>query len=66
MTNYMMTDRSLHPLAEPTVESFRAGKLSRREHLASMAALFRVFDVEAEMQKSRQSPPLPLETDLAV
>ena len=63
MTNFMMTDRSLQPLAAPTAESFRAGKLSRREHLASMVALFRVFGVEAELQESRQSPPLPLETD---
>ncbi len=38
MTDFMMTDRSLHPLAEPTAASFRAGKLSRREYLASMAA----------------------------
>ncbi|MEL6337095.1 MAG: ABC transporter substrate-binding protein [Pseudomonadota bacterium] len=39
MTKMMRTGRSLHPLAAPTAESFRHGSLSRREYLASMAAL---------------------------
>ncbi|MCH8166542.1 MAG: ABC transporter substrate-binding protein [Proteobacteria bacterium] len=39
MTKIMMTDRSLHPMAEPVAEDFRAGKLDRREYLATMAAL---------------------------
>ncbi len=39
MTKIMMTDRSLHPMAEPVTEQFKAGKLDRREYLATMAAL---------------------------
>ncbi len=39
MTKMMMTDRALHPMAEPVAEDFKAGKLSRREYLATMAAL---------------------------
>jgi len=39
MTRLMMTDRPLHPMAEPVAESFRAGKLNRREYLATMAGL---------------------------
>ena len=38
MTKMMMTDRSLHPMAEPVAEDFKAGKLNRREYLATMAA----------------------------
>ncbi|MEE8456296.1 MAG: diguanylate cyclase, partial [Limibaculum sp.] len=39
MTKMMMTDRALHPMAGPVAEDFRAGKLDRREYLATMAAL---------------------------
>jgi peptide/nickel transport system substrate-binding protein len=39
MTKMMMTDRSLHPMAEPVAEDFKAGKLDRREYMATMAAL---------------------------
>ena len=39
MTKLMLTDRSLHPLAKPIAEGFRAGRASRREFLATMAAL---------------------------
>ncbi len=39
MTKLMMTDRSLHPMAEGVAEQFRAGKMNRREYLATMAAL---------------------------
>jgi len=35
----MLTNRPLHPVAGKIAESFRAGRLSRREFLASMAAL---------------------------
>jgi peptide/nickel transport system substrate-binding protein len=38
MATFMLTDRSLHPLAEPTAESFKKGHLNRREYLATMAA----------------------------
>ena len=38
MTRMMMTDRSLHPMARPTAEDYKAGKLNRREYLATMAA----------------------------
>lgn len=34
-----MTDRTLHPLAMPAARDFKAGKLDRREYLATMAAL---------------------------
>src|SRR5690606_3752094 len=39
MTRLMLTDRPLHPLAEPTAAAFKAGRLNRREFFASMAAL---------------------------
>jgi len=39
MTRLMLTDRSLHPMAEPTAEDYKAGRLNRREYLATMAAL---------------------------
>lgn len=39
MTKLMMTDRPLHPMAEPVAEQFKAGKMDRREYLATMAAL---------------------------
>jgi peptide/nickel transport system substrate-binding protein len=34
----MLTDRPLHPMAEPTAAQFRAGRLNRREFFATMAA----------------------------
>ena len=39
VTKIMMTERSQHPLAQPTADDFKAGKLDRREYLATMAAL---------------------------
>lgn len=39
MTKMMMTDRALHPMAGPVAEDFKAGKVDRREYLATMAAL---------------------------
>jgi peptide/nickel transport system substrate-binding protein len=39
MTGYMLTNRPLHPMAEPVVASFRSGRIGRREFLASLAAL---------------------------
>jgi peptide/nickel transport system substrate-binding protein len=39
MTRLMLTDRPLHPMAEPAAESFRRGRVGRREFLATMAAL---------------------------
>jgi peptide/nickel transport system substrate-binding protein len=39
MTKLMLTGRNLHPMAEPAAESFRQGRTSRREFLATMAAL---------------------------
>jgi peptide/nickel transport system substrate-binding protein len=39
MTEPMLTDRPLHPMAETVAEDFRAGKLDRREYMATMAAL---------------------------
>ncbi|MBK0398025.1 ABC transporter substrate-binding protein [Limibaculum sp. M0105] len=39
MTKMMMTDRSLHPMAEGVAAQFRDGKLNRREYLATMAGL---------------------------
>jgi peptide/nickel transport system substrate-binding protein len=39
MTRHMLTDRPLHPLAEPTAAAFRKGRLNRREFFAQMAAL---------------------------
>jgi len=38
MTRLMMTDRALHPLAAPAARDFKAGKMDRREYLATMAA----------------------------
>jgi peptide/nickel transport system substrate-binding protein len=35
----MMTDRTVHPMAEGVAEQFKAGKLNRREYLATMAGL---------------------------
>jgi peptide/nickel transport system substrate-binding protein len=39
MTKLMLTDRSLHPMAESVVEDFKAGKIDRREYLTLMAGL---------------------------
>ena len=39
MKKLMLTDRPLHPWAKGVAEDFRAGKLNRREYLATMAAL---------------------------
>jgi peptide/nickel transport system substrate-binding protein len=39
MTRFMLTGRSLHPKAEPMADSFRKGRMNRREYLATMAAL---------------------------
>ncbi len=39
MTKMMMTDRTLHPMAEPVAADYKAGKLDRREYMATMAAL---------------------------
>ena len=39
MPKKMMTDRSLHPMAEGFAESFRRGQLTRREYMASMMAV---------------------------
>ncbi|MEM9098754.1 MAG: ABC transporter substrate-binding protein [Pseudomonadota bacterium] len=39
MTKFMMTERSLHPMAEGVASQFQDGKLNRREYLATMAAL---------------------------
>jgi len=39
MTTLMLTNRPLHQMAEPVVEDFKAGKVNRREYLATMAAL---------------------------
>lgn len=39
MTKMMLTDRPLHPMAEPIADSFKKGRMSRREFFASMAAL---------------------------
>ncbi len=38
MTRLMLTDRPLHPLAEPVAAQYRAGLLNRREFFATMAA----------------------------
>jgi peptide/nickel transport system substrate-binding protein len=38
MSDHMLTRRPLHPLARATAEDFRAGRLSRREFFALMAA----------------------------
>lgn len=39
MTKFMLTDRGLHPRAEPVAAGFRQGRLNRREYLAMMAGL---------------------------
>ncbi|MCR4265050.1 ABC transporter substrate-binding protein [Nitratireductor sp. ZSWI3] len=39
MPSLMLTDRSLHPQAEPVASDFRKGFLNRREYLAIMAGL---------------------------
>jgi peptide/nickel transport system substrate-binding protein len=39
MTKFMLTDRPLHPMAEPVAEDFKAGKVDRREYMAIMASL---------------------------
>ena len=39
MTKMMLTDRSLHPMAEAVAHDFRKGRTSRREFFATMAAL---------------------------
>ena len=39
MSQHMMTGRSLHPWAKTFVADFKAGKLDRREFLASMAGV---------------------------
>ena len=39
MSEHMMTGRSLHPWAETFVADYKAGKLDRREFLASMAGV---------------------------
>ncbi|MEZ5829627.1 MAG: ABC transporter substrate-binding protein [Dongiaceae bacterium] len=39
MTKMMLTDRDLHPMAEPAAASFKAGRIDRREFLGTMAAL---------------------------
>ncbi len=38
MTKLMLTDRPLHPRAEPLADGFRKGRMNRREYLATMAA----------------------------
>ena len=39
MTKLMLTDRSLHPQAEPVAQDFKQGRMNRREFFATMAAL---------------------------
>ena len=39
MSKHMMTGRKLHPWAKTFVEDFKAGKLDRREFMASMAGV---------------------------
>ena len=39
MSKKMMTDRSLHPMAEQFAETFRRGEMTRREYMASMMAV---------------------------
>ncbi|MDQ6435459.1 ABC transporter substrate-binding protein [Mesorhizobium sp. LHD-90] len=39
MFKFMLTDRSLHPKAEPVAADYRKGSMNRREYLATMAAL---------------------------
>ena len=38
MSDYMLTNRNLHPFAEPTARAFREGLIDRREFFATMAA----------------------------
>jgi peptide/nickel transport system substrate-binding protein len=39
MTKYMMTDRSLHPMAKDFVETLKRGQMNRREYISSMMAI---------------------------
>ncbi len=39
MSKHMLTDRALHPMAEPVAADYKAGRVNRREYLATMAAL---------------------------
>jgi peptide/nickel transport system substrate-binding protein len=39
MIKLMLTNRSLHPKAEPVADGFKKGRMNRREYLATMAAL---------------------------
>ena len=39
MTKHMMTDRTLHPLADGFVRAFKDGRMSRREYLGSMMSV---------------------------
>jgi peptide/nickel transport system substrate-binding protein len=39
MTKMMLTNRSLHPMAEAVAQDFKTGRTSRREFFATMAAL---------------------------
>lgn len=39
MSTFMLTGRPLHPLARPAAEALGAGRLNRREYLATMAGL---------------------------
>ncbi|MEM6972284.1 MAG: ABC transporter substrate-binding protein [Pseudomonadota bacterium] len=39
MSDYMMTGRSLHPMATTTADAFKAGKMNRREYMATMMGL---------------------------
>ena len=36
MSKFMMSSRSLHPMAETFAKAFRDGKMDRREYIASM------------------------------
>jgi len=39
MSDLMMTDRGLHPIAERTADAFRRGRMSRREYMGTMMGL---------------------------
>ena len=39
MIKFMLTNRCLHPKARQVAEQFRAGVMTRRDYLATMAAL---------------------------
>jgi peptide/nickel transport system substrate-binding protein len=39
MIKFMLTNRRLHPKAKPLAEQYRSGTITRREYLATMAAL---------------------------